>query len=264
MNHVLTLIKQYNNMPNILALIPARMGSSRFPGKPMTQILGKPMIGHVYENVSKCTALVDTVVATCDNEIVDYIESIGGKAVMTSNLHERASDRCAEALAFLEKQNNIIYDIVVMVQGDEPMTCSEMIEESISALLSDSTVVVSNLLGKIETTEEFEDRNCIKVVCDQKSNALYFSREPIPTRSRSTDISMGKQVCVISFTRNFLLEYIKMPPTPLEIAESVDMMRVLENGYKVKMVPTNYESYSIDVDDDKKRVEKYLSSKNQK
>ena len=251
-----------NNLsPKILALIPARMGSSRFPGKPMTQILGKPMIGHVYENVSKCNSLLETVVATCDKEIMDYIEAIGGLAVMTSSLHERASDRCAEALAFLEKQNNITYDIVVMVQGDEPMTCSEMIEESISALLSDSNVVVSNLLGKIETSEEFEDRNCIKVVCDQNLNALYFSREPIPTRSKFTNIPMGKQVCVISFTRNFLLEYIKMQPTPLEIAESVDMMRVLENGYKVRMVPTNFESYSIDVEENKKIVEKYLSKK---
>ncbi len=248
-------------MPNILALIPARMGSSRFPGKPMTLILGKPMIGHVYENVSKCELLKDTVVATCDKEIMDYIQSIGGKAVMTSNLHERASDRCAEALILLEKENNIKYDVVVMVQGDEPMTCSEMIEESISALLSDSTVVVSNLLGKIETVEEFEDRNCIKVVCDQMLNALYFSREPIPTRTRSIDIPMGKQVCVISFTRDFLLEYIKMQPSPLEIAESVDMLRVMENGYKVKMVPTKHESYSIDVDKDKIRVEEYLLKK---
>lgn len=249
-------------MPNILALIPARMGSSRFPGKPMTLLLGKPMIGHVYENVAECKMLADTVVATCDVEIMDYIQSIGGKAVMTGTHHERASDRCAEALEILEKENNIKYDIVVMIQGDEPMTCSEMIEESATPLLKDSSVVVTNLLGKIETTEEFEDRNCIKVVCDNKSNALYFSREPIPTKSRSTDIPMGKQVCVISFKRDFLLDYIKMEPTPLEIAESVDMMRVLENGYKVKMVPTNHESYSIDVTADKIRVENYLRNKN--
>ena len=248
-------------MPNILALIPARMGSSRFPGKPMTLLLGKPMIGHVYENVAECKLLADTVVATCDVEIMDYIKSIGGKAVMTGSHHERASDRCAEALEILEKENNIKYDIVVMIQGDEPMTCSEMIEESVSPLLTDPSVKVTNLLGKIENTEEFEDRNCIKVVCDLASNAIYFSREPIPTRSRSNEIPMGKQVCVISFTRDFLLEYITMPPTPLEIAESVDMMRVLENGYKVKMVPTSYQSFSIDVDADKKRVEAYLATK---
>ena len=248
-------------MPKILALIPARMGSSRFPGKPMTLILGKPMIGHVYQNVAECKLLLDTVVATCDTEILDYIISIGGKAVMTGTHHERASDRCAEALAILEKENGITYDIVVMVQGDEPMTRSEMIEESASPLLADSSIVVTNLLGKIESTEEFEDRNCIKVVCDLQSNALYFSREPIPTRSRSSDITMGKQVCVISFKRDYLLDYINMPPTPLEIAESVDMMRILENGHKVKMVPTQYESFSIDVDSDKIKVEQYLSNK---
>lgn len=245
-------------MKKILALIPARMGSSRFPGKPMTLLLGKPMIGHVYENVSAAKILYDTVVATCDEEISNYIKSIGGKAVMTGSHHERASDRCAEALEILEKQNGITYDIVVMIQGDEPMTNAEMIEESVRPVIENSDVVVTNLLGRIETQDEFEDRNCIKVVCDLKGNALYFSREPIPTRSRSTDIPMGKQVCVISFTRNFLLDYIQMPPTPLEIAESVDMMRVLENGFRVKMVPTKHESYSIDVDSDKKKVEEYL------
>lgn len=248
-------------MPNILALIPARMNSSRFPGKPMTLILNKPMIGHVYENVAKCNILSDTVVATCDEVIMDYIKSIGGKAVMTGTHHERASDRCAEALEILEMKNNIKYDIVVMVQGDEPMTCSEMIEESVSPLLKDSMVKVSNLLGKIESINEFEDRNCIKVVCDLESNAIYFSREPIPTRTRTSDIPMGKQVCVISFTRDFLLQYINMPPTPLEIAESVDMMRVLENGYKVKMVPTDFKSYSIDVEKDKEKVEEYLMNR---
>lgn len=245
-------------MKKILALIPARMGSSRFPGKPMTLLLGTPMIGHVYKRVSECKILTETVVATCDLEIMKYINSIGGKAVMTGSHHERASDRCAEALGILEKENNIGYDIVVMIQGDEPMTCAEMIVESISPLLSDASIKVTNLLGKIESVDEFEDRNCIKVVCDLNSNALYFSREPIPTRTKSTRVPMGKQVCVISFTRDFLLEYINMPPTPLEITESVDMMRVLENGIKVKMIPTIHKSYSIDIEDDKKRVEEFL------
>ncbi len=245
-------------MPKILALIPARMGSSRFPGKPMTLLLNKPMIGHVYENVAKCKMLLDVAVATCDKEIYDYITSIGGKAVMTASSHERASDRCAEALMILEKENKITYDVVVMIQGDEPMTNSSMIEESITPILNDPSVVVTNLLGRIDSIEEFEDRNCIKVVCDLHGNAIYFSREPIPTRSRSAQIPMGKQVCVISFKRDFLLDYIKMAPTPLEVAESVDMMRILENGIKVKMVPTIHESYSIDVDDDKARVEAFL------
>ena len=112
----------------ILALIPARMGSSRFPGKPLAPILGMPMIGHVYERVNRCKLLAETVVCTCDREIIQYIESLSGKAVMTSDQHERASDRCAEALGYIEKQDGIEYDIIVMVQGDEPLVNSKMIE----------------------------------------------------------------------------------------------------------------------------------------
>jgi len=243
---------------NILALIPARMGSSRFPGKPLAKILGKPMIGHVYDRVKQCDLLTKTVVATCDDEIKQYIESIGGEAVMTSDRHERASDRCAEALGYLEKQDSLQYDIVVMIQGDEPMTHPGMISEAVTPMLDDPEILVTNLLGDIKTAEEFEDRNCIKVVCDQQSNALYFSREPVPTRSKTIDIPMKKQVCVIPFTRKFLLEYTEMSPTPLEIAESVDMMRVLEHGLKVKMVQTTYHTYPVDTESDLKRVEEIM------
>ncbi len=144
---------------NIIAIIPARMGSSRFPGKPMAKILGKPMIGHVYERVSKSPLLQQTVVATCDQEIADYIQSIGGIAIMTSDQHERASDRCAEALEKLEKEENIKYDIVVMVQGDEPMTHPNMIDEAVQPMLSDSSILVTNLVSKIESEEDFNDRN---------------------------------------------------------------------------------------------------------
>ncbi|HQT26160.1 MAG TPA: 3-deoxy-manno-octulosonate cytidylyltransferase [Burkholderiales bacterium] len=240
---------------NILALIPARMGSSRFPGKPMAKLLGKPMIGHVYERVRSCPILTRTAVATCDDEIAEYVRSIGGEAVMTSSSHERASDRCAEALEILENRDGITYDIVVMVQGDEPMTHPDMIREAVEPMLQDDEILVTNLLGRVSGAEEFEDRNCIKVVCDLRGNAIYFSREPIPTRARSADIPMGKQVCVIPFRRDFLLEYTRMVPTPLEIAESVDMMRVLEHGLKVRMVPTRYESNAVDTPADLARVE---------
>ncbi len=222
------------------------MGSSRFPGKPMAEILGKPMIGHVYERVSRSKVLSLTAVATCDREIYDYILSIGGVAVMTSDSYERASDRCAEALLKLEKENNTTYDIVVMIQGDEPMTHPDMIIEAITPMLSDSSISVVNLMGDINTIEEFEDRNCIKVVCDLESNALYFSREAIPTRSKIDNIKMSKQVCIIPFKRDFLFEYTKLSPTPLEIAESVDMMRILEHGMKVRMVPTKFNTHAVD------------------
>ena len=242
----------------ILALIPARMGSGRFPGKPMALISGKPMIGHVYERVSQSPILDLTAVATCDQEIYDYIESIGGVAVMTGNQHERASDRCAEALVKLEKANNTRYDIVVMVQGDEPMTHPDMIAEAVQPLLDDPQVQVVNLLGQIKDTDEFEDRNCIKVVCDLKLNALYFSREPIPTRCKVDNIPMGKQVCIIPFRRDFLLEYTRMTPTPLEVAESVDMMRILEHGLKVRMAPTRHNTQAVDMPDDLKKVARLM------
>ena len=244
---------------NILALIPARMGSSRFPGKPMAKILGKPMIGHVYENVAKCDLLRKTVVATCDQEIVDYIESIGGRTVMTSDQHERASDRCAEALVYIEEQDNIQYDIIVMVQGDEPMTHPNMITEAVTPMIDDKNIMVTNLLGNIESIDEFEDRNCIKVVCDLDSNALYFSREPIPTQ-KFGKVTMKKQVCIIPFTRDFLLEYTSLEPTPLEITESVDMMRVLEHGKKVKMVPTKHHTHPVDTEEDLLRVESLMAT----
>lgn len=242
----------------ILALIPARMGSSRFPGKPMAPLLGKPMIGHVYERVARSPQLDLAAVATCDREIADYIESIGGVAVMTSDRHERASDRCAEALAKLEEANQTRYDIVVMVQGDEPMTHPDMIGEAVQPLLDDPEVQVVNLLGRIKDVTEFEDRNCIKVVCDLQGNALYFSREPIPTRCKVDDIPMSKQVCIIPFRRDFLLEYTRMAPTPLEIAESVDMMRVLEHGMKVRMAPTRHDTQAVDTEEDLRKVERLM------
>jgi len=243
---------------NVVALIPARMGSSRFPGKPMAKIHGKPMIGHVYERVRGCSLLTKTVVATCDQVIYDYIESIGGQAVMTSNQHERASDRCAEALGYLEKDDDVQYDIIVMVQGDEPMTHPDMITEAVQPMIENPLIHITNLLGKIKSREEFEDRNCIKVVCDLQGNALYFSREPIPTKGKGNTIPMHKQVCIIPFRRDFLLKYTKMKPTPLEVVESIDMMRVLEHGNKVLMVPTDFESYAVDTESDLNRVEKIL------
>lgn len=244
----------------ILALIPARMGSSRFPGKPLAKLLGKPMIGHVYERVARNAQLTLTAVATCDPEIVDYVRSIGGRAVWTGSHHERASDRCAEALERLEAEDGVRYDLVVMVQGDEPLIHPQMISEAIAPMLSDSSVQVVNLLGRITSREEFEDRNCIKVVCDLDGNALYFSREPIPTRAKVSQVPMAKQVCVIPFRRDFLLAYTRMAPTPLEIAESVDMMRILEHGQKLRMVPTAFDSHAVDTPADLELVESLMKA----
>ena len=138
------------------------------------------------------------------------------------------------------------------------MVHPDMITEAVTPMLNDTKILVTNLLGNIETIEEFEDRNCIKVACDQQSNAIYFSREPIPTQGKVNNGLMKKQICIISFTRNFLLEYTEMEPTPLEMAESVDMMRILENGIKVKMVPTKYKTHAVDTPEDLIKVEKLI------
>ena len=244
---------------NIISIIPARMGSSRFPGKPMADILGMPMIGHVYNRVKMSKTLNEVYVATCDEEIFNYIESIGGKAVMTSNCHERCSDRCAEAMLKIEESEGKKVDIMVMVQGDEPLTFPEMIEEAVSPMLNDDNVIITNLVADIDTVVEFEDPNEVKVVMDKNSDAIYFSREPIPSRKKGIlNVPMQKQVCVIPFTRDFILEYNNMEPTPLEIIESVDMMRIIENGMKVKMVPTKYFTKAVDTTSDLERVVKLM------
>ena len=240
---------------NIIAIIPARMGSSRFPGKPMALIHGVPMIGHVYQRTKMCKQLSETYVATCDLEIFDYIESIGGKAVMTADTHERCTDRTAEAMLKIENQSGKMTDIVVMVQGDEPMVTSEMIEQSINPMLEDSAINVVNLMAKMKTVEEFEDPNEVKVVVGLNGNALYFSREPIPSRKKGIDlVPMLKQVCIIPFKRDYLLKFNSMSETPLEIIESVDMMRILENDEQVRMVMTDAETLSVDTPGDLERV----------
>lgn len=245
---------------DIIGVIPARLASTRFPNKPMARILGTPMIGHVYYRCKMCSLLDDVWVATCDQEIADYVRSIGGRAVMTADTHERASDRCAEAMLKIEAQQGRPVDILAMIQGDEPMVLPEMITEALSPMLEDSSVLVTNLLGRIVSREEFEDPNQVKVVTDQRGDALYFSREPIPSRKKySGELPMFKQVPIIPFRRDFLLQYGRMKPTPLEIIESVDMMRILEHGLKIRMIPTRYATAAVDTPADLERVEKLMA-----
>jgi 3-deoxy-manno-octulosonate cytidylyltransferase (CMP-KDO synthetase) len=242
-------------MKEIIAIIPARMGSTRFPGKPLAEIHGIPMVGHVYFRTKMCSLLSETYVATCDKEIYDYIGSIGGKALMTAETHEHCSDRTAEAMLKVESETGRRVDIVVMVQGDEPMVTPEMIEQAINPMLKDSTVKVVNLMARMKTVEEFEDQNEVKVVVDLNNCALYFSREPIPSRRKGVQVvPMLKQVCIIPFQRDYLLEFNSLPETPLERIESVDMMRVIEHGEHVHMVLTQAETLSVDTPVDLERV----------
>lgn len=210
------------------------------------------MIEHVFRRTLQCSRLDAVYVATCDKEIRHAVVDFGGEVIMTSDAHERASDRVAEASAKLEA------DVIVMVQGDEPMTSPEMIDTALEPFIRGiENVVCVNLVAKITTEDELRDPNTIKVVMDQSDRALYFSREPIPTSRLNVwgQIPSYRQVCIIPFKKEMLLHYASLAPTPLEKAESVDMLRLLEHGYPVHLVETSAQSHPVDTPQDLERVE---------
>jgi len=241
----------------VAAVIPVRMGSSRFPGKPLTPIMGRSMVEHVYRRTALCESLDGGVyVATPDDEIASAVEAFGGKVVMTSVSHQRASDRVAEAAESIDA------DIFVMIQGDEPLVTPEMVEVSFQPLLQDDTIFCTNLVARIKSEEEYLNRNTIKVVMDNQGYALYFSREPIPTTANAgfSSIKAYKQVCIIPYPKRFLLEFIQMEPTSLEETESIDMLRILQRGGRVKMVECTEETHSVDVPQDVVEVERLMQT----
>lgn len=242
-----------------IAIIPARMASTRFPGKPLAPIQGIPMIGHCYYRSKMSQCLDGVYIATCDEEISDYARTIGATCIMTSKSHERASDRIAEAMLKLEKETGVLHEIVVLVQGDEPMLHPEMIDIAVTALEENPKIMVANGIAEIKTTVEFDDVNEIKVVVDRQMNAIYFSREPIPSRAKWDGVvPMWKQVCIIPFRRDYLLEFNETPQTPLEKVESIDMLRVIENGGMVRMVKMHHQTLSVDTPEDLNKVRKLM------
>ncbi len=243
----------------IIGIIPARMAASRFPNKPMADILGIPMIGHCYIRSKMCNLLDEIYIATCDQVIFDYVERIGGKAILTSHEHERASERTAEALLNIEK---IIpgshFDIVVLIQGDEPLIHPEMIREVIEPLLSGEKQV-SNLMMKLHSENEVNNPNNVKVVTSLQGNALYMSREAIPSDKKYKEaVDVYRQLGLIAFTRKALLRFVSLEMTRLEIIESVDMNRFIENEIPIYMRATNHEADSVDTPEDLERVQKKM------
>jgi len=241
-----------------IGIIPARMASTRFPNKPMAKINNIPMIGHCYYRTKMASGLLKTYVATCDAEIADYIHSIGGAAVITDKNHTRATTRTAEALEKIEDEIGASVDIIMMVQGDEPLITPEVINEALTNF-QDPTVDIVNVMSSLKTLEQFIDKNNVKVVFNKNNNALYFSREPIPSPWRGIESHpMFMQTGIIAFRRNALLSFNKLEETLLEKIESVDMNRVLETGGCIRMVLTNNLMIGVDTFQELLEAEKYL------
>ncbi len=252
----------------ISAVIPARYGSTRFEGKPLAQILGKPMIQHVYEGVCQSKLIDEVIVATDDQRIFEVVKSFGGKAVMTSPTHFTGTDRVAEVAKKLKSE------IIVNVQGDEPLIKGAIIDKAIHPLLKDDTLSMSTLMTRIERVKDWLNAHIVKVVVNQKGFALYFSRSPIPF---PRDLHIGKldshpfgtkrplpkrifkHIGVYVYRRDFLLRFSKMKPTPLEKLEKLEQLRALENGYPIKVTYVNYEPICVDIPEDIEKVVTFLS-----
>jgi len=247
----------------ITAIIPARYGSTRFEGKALADICGKPMIQHVYERTIRSSLVSDVVVATDDERIASAVRKFGGRAEMTSAGHETGTDRLAEVAARLDS------DIIVNVQGDEPLIEPDMIDEAIEPVASDSSLVMATLKSRIKTLHDFLSPNVVKVVTDWEGYALYFSRSPVPNfRDKWNDLkdekfSSGKLLCykhvgLYVYRREFLLQFSQMSPTYLELSEKLEQLRVLENGYRIKVVETSHDSIGVDTPADLAAVVEHL------
>jgi 3-deoxy-manno-octulosonate cytidylyltransferase (CMP-KDO synthetase) len=247
----------------IIAIIPARYASTRYPGKALVMIKGKPMIQWVYERTKQSKLVSRVVVATDDERIRQAVASFGGEAMMTSPAHATGTDRIAEVAGKLE------CDIVVNVQGDEPLIRPEMIDQAIAPLAEDPSIPMGTLCKKIENRDEAFDPNVVKVVFDKNGYALYFSRAPIPwdrdrwagkssLRELTLDGPLYKHVGLYVYRREFLLQYARMSPTALEGAEKLEQLRALEHGFRIKTVVTEHESFGVDIPDDLGKILKQL------
>ena len=239
----------------IICIIPARLGSYRFMEKPFADICGKPMIEHVYKRASLCKMLDEVYVATPNQEIYDVVEKFGGKAIMTSDDARRASDRVAEAAGKVAEA-----DIIVNLQGDEPLVHPELIEMVVQPLLEDPYLSNVNLARKVDY-EEAVNIHEVKLVYDLNHDAILFSREPIPSKFMGDKkIPYYVQGGIFPFTRKSLQDYTNLASTPLEIIESIDMLRFIENGRKIRIVETELETYSVDIPSDVEKVVRVMEN----
>jgi len=246
------------NRPKVLGVIPARYASSRFPGKIIARIAGKPMIQRVYEQAVKSQLLDQLIVAVDDQRIQKCVEDFGGKAIMTGTNHQSGTDRIAEVV---EKLDDCI---VVNIQGDQPLFDPVMIDEAVQPLLDDPLLQMSTLKIKIGE-EDYYDPAVVKVVVDENDNALYFSRSLIPYNQKFKDVNVYEHVGLYVYRKQFLLEISKLPQSHLEQIESLEQLRVLEKGYKIKVIETKSDrnaGISVDTPEDLAKVEQLIQELN--
>ncbi len=235
----------------IIGVIPARFGSRRLPGKPLIEIEGKPLIQYVYEQAQKLEKLDKLLVATDDERIFDKVRQFGGQAKLTSAECKSGSDRVAEVI------RNIGCDLVVNIQGDEPFFEPATVEKMIEALIENPEVQISSACVRMGNPEEIKDENAVKVVLDKDDFALYFSRAPIPCFQEGQG-EVFKHLGFYAFRRDFLLKFTQWPATPLEKAEKLEQLRILENGYRIKLVKSRFDSLGIDTTEDLERAKEVL------
>lgn len=249
-----------------IVIIPARYDSTRFPGKPLYPLKGMPVIQHVYENAKRANLADDVIVATDSETIFERVLAFNGRAIMTDKKHPSGTDRIAEVAASLD------YDIIVNVQGDEPLIRPEMIDDVI-AILNDERASIGTLIKKIEDPAEIIDPNVVKVIFDKDRFAIYFSRAPVPFyrdewktleqvrfKSHESRVLIYKHIGIYSYRRGVLLSLAGTEQTELEKAEKLEQLRAIESGMKIKVKETFFETYGVDTPEDLERVEKCLST----
>lgn len=249
----------------VLAVIPARFASTRFPGKPLAMLGGKPIVQWVWECVATMPALADAVVATDDERIAEAVRQFGGRAMMTSGEHRSGTDRCGEVLRCMEAQGKT-FDVVINVQGDEPFTQQRQLQSLIDCF-ADADTQIATLKTVIRGQEELMSANNVKVICNPRGKAVYFSRQPIPyLRGVEPELWLQhqayyKHVGIYAFRAEALHEVVRLKQSPLELSESLEQLRWLENGYTIEVRETEHANIGIDTPEDLEKAEQLLTMK---
>lgn len=250
-------------MAKVIGIIPARYGSTRFPGKPLVSILGKSLIQRTYENAKRCTLLDDLVVATDDSIIFDHVKSFGGRPVMTPVDCPTGTDRLAYAVSHDDSLGHA--DLVINIQGDWPLLDPSVVASVISVLQNDPKASMSTAVVKIEADEDLTQSSLVKCVVDRNGNALYFSRSIIPgglQGQRQPQVTYYKHLGIYGYRREFLMTYASLPATPLQLAEDLEQLKALEYGYSIKTAIVEHFSIGVDTPEDVKKVEHILCTQN--